>query len=109
MGKQRYLGVKRISHHHYNDAESISESLQNVLVFSECCYLAAGLFVTPWTVARQASLSKGFPKQEYWSGLPFFFSPGDLPHQRISCIAGVFFATEPPGKPHFENSLIRSW
>ena len=29
------------------------------------------LFVTPWTVARQASLSMGFPRQEYWSGLPF--------------------------------------
>ena len=29
------------------------------------------LFVTPWTVARQAPLSMGFPKQEYWSGFPF--------------------------------------
>ena len=27
--------------------------------------------VTPWTVARQAPLSMGFPRQEYWSGLPF--------------------------------------
>ena len=26
---------------------------------------------TPWTVDHQAPLSKGFPKQEYWSGLPF--------------------------------------
>ena len=37
------------------------------------------LFVTPWTVARQAPLFMGFCKQEYWSGLPFS-SPGDLPH-----------------------------
>ena len=29
------------------------------------------LFVTPWTVARQAPLSMGFPRQNYWSGLPF--------------------------------------
>ena len=29
------------------------------------------LFVTPWTVACQAPLSMGFPRQEYWSGLPF--------------------------------------
>ena len=29
------------------------------------------LFVTPWTVARQVPLPTGFPKQEYWSGLPF--------------------------------------
>ena len=28
-------------------------------------------FVTPWTVAHQASLPAGFPRQEYWSGLPF--------------------------------------
>ena len=29
------------------------------------------LFVTPWTVAHQASPSMGFSRQEYWSGLPF--------------------------------------
>ena len=34
------------------------------------------LFVTPWTVARQAPLSMGFSRREYWSGLPF-------PPQRI--------------------------
>ena len=28
-------------------------------------------FATPWTVARQAPLSMGFPRQEYWKGLPF--------------------------------------
>ena len=32
----------------------------------------------PWTVARQAPLSMGFSRQEYWSGLSFP-SPGDLP------------------------------
>ena len=36
------------------------------------------LFVTPWTVAHQAPLSMGFPRQEYWSGMPFSFSR-DLP------------------------------
>ena len=35
------------------------------------------LFVAPWTVAHQAPLSMGFPRQEYWSGLPFP-SPGDM-------------------------------
>ena len=37
----------------------------------------ARLFVTPWTAAHQAPLSMGFPRQEYWSGLPFP-PPGDL-------------------------------
>ena len=36
------------------------------------------LFVTLWTIAHQAPLSMGFPRQEYWSGL-LFLSPGDLP------------------------------
>ena len=40
------------------------------------------LFATPWTVPRQAPLSMGFPRQEYWSGLPFP-SPGDLPNPGI--------------------------
>ena len=41
------------------------------------------LFVSPWTtVAHQAPLSLGFPRQEYWSRLPFP-SPGDLPDQGI--------------------------
>ena len=47
-------------------------------------------------------MSMGFPKQEYWSGLPFP-SPGDLPdpgiEPRSPAWAGGFFTTEPPGKP----------
>ena len=38
----------------------------------------AQFFATPCTIAHQASLSMGFPKQEYWSELSFP-SPGDLP------------------------------
>ena len=33
--------------------------------------------MTPWTAVYQAPLSMGFPRQEYWSGVPFP-SPGDL-------------------------------
>ena len=40
------------------------------------------LFVSPWTVVLQAPLSKGFFRQEYWSGLPFP-SLGDLPDPGI--------------------------
>ena len=38
--------------------------------------------VTPWTVALQAPLSMGFPRQEYWNELPLP-SPGDLPDPGI--------------------------
>ena len=41
------------------------------------------LFPTLWTVARQAPLSMGFSRQEYWSGLPYP-SPGDLPDPGIN-------------------------
>ena len=47
------------------------------LVAKLCSTLA-----TPWTVARQAPLSMGFSRQEYWSILPFL-SPGDLPDPGI--------------------------
>ena len=60
------------------------------------------LFITPWTVALQAPLSLGFPRQEYWSGLPLP-SPGDLPDPGIllaslasPILVGRFFTTEPP-------------
>ena len=36
----------------------------------------------PWTVARQAPLSTGFSRQEYWSGLPCPPSVG-LPYSGI--------------------------
>ena len=54
-------------------------------------------FATPWTVARQAPLSMEFPRQEYWSGLPFP-PPGDLSDPGIKplslaspALAGRFF------------------
>ena len=63
------------------------------------------LFVTPWTVARQAPLSMGFSRQEYCSGLPFP-PEEDLPNPGIEltsavspALAGGFFSTEPPGSP----------
>ena len=55
----------------------------------------------------QASLSMGFPRQEYWSGLAFL-SPGDLSDPGIELssptLAGRFFTTESPGKPFISTS-----
>ena len=57
------------------------------------------LSATPWTVPYQALLSMGFPRQEYWSGLPLP-SPWDLPDPGIEpmspALAGGFFTLEPP-------------
>ena len=63
------------------------------------------LFVTPWTVAHQDSLSMGFSRQEYWSGLPLSTlrdlpDPGLEPASHLSpALAGRCFTTEPPVKP----------
>ena len=69
--------------------------------------------LTSWTVACQAPLSMGFPKQEYWSGLPFP-SPGDLPDSGIKsrspALQAVFqvdsLPTEPPGKPICKGRIM---
>ena len=54
--------------------------------------------MTLWAIAHQASLSMGFPRQKYWSGLPFS-SPGDLPDPGIEpelpALADGFFTLEP--------------
>ena len=44
------------------------------------------LFATLWTVARQAPLSVGFSRQEYWSELPCP-PPGDLPDPGIEPVS----------------------
>ena len=68
------------------------------------CAWCVRLFVDLWAVAFQDPMATGFSWQEYWSGLPFPPSrdlpdPGIEPTStRVSCIAGGFFTTEPPGK-----------
>ena len=80
--------------------------LYRLLKFAYCAvpshFRRVGLFATPWTVARQAPLSMGFSRQEYWSGLPCF-PPGDLPYPGIEPeslmspeFAGGFFTTSVP-------------
>ena len=63
------------------------------------CFSPVRLFGILWAIACQAPLSVGFPKQEYWSRLPFPPS-GDLPNPGIEpsslispTIAGEFFIT----------------
>ena len=68
------------------------------------CHVMSDSLATTCTVACQAPLSLGFPRQEYWSGLPFPL-PGDLPNAGIEpvspALGGGFFTTKPPGKPIF--------
>ena len=53
------------------------------------------LFATPWTRARQSSLSMGFSRQEHWSGLPSIL-PEDLPNPRIEPVSSASPASQIP-------------
>ena len=72
--------------------------------------------VTFWTVAHQAPLSKGFSRQEYWSGLPcpglscliqgISLTQGSNLH--LSCLLhwqADSLPLAPPGKPHTQRSM----
>ena len=67
----------------------------------QCCCLAAKSCPNLCQV-HETLLSMGFPRQEYWSGLPFP-SPGDLPDPGIKptspALGSGFFTAKPPRKP----------
>ena len=73
------------------------------------CFSQVKLFATPWTVAHQAPLSTGFPRQGYWSGLS---SPGALPNPGIEpaspvcCTAGGLFTTVLDVEANNESDLL---
>ena len=67
-----------------------------------------------WTVARQAPLSMGFSRREYWSGLPCL-PPGDIPEPGIEptslmspALAGGFFTTSTTWH-RAPKALVISW
>ena len=82
----------------YSTSEVSTVTLICCLVSKSCLTLC-----DPMDHSPPGSSGHGlFPRQEYWSGLPFP-SPGDLLDPRIEprgpALAGKFFTTEPPGKP----------
>ena len=91
--------------------------IQTLLFTQFACVLSpARLFVTLGTVVRQPPLSRGFPRQEYWSGLPFpplghLSDPGlKSPTQAASpvstALAGRFLTTAPLGTPSSHSCFI---
>ena len=69
------------------------------------CFSHVQLFVTSWTIARQAPLSMGFSRQEYWSRLPYpplgdLLDPGtESPSPVSPALEADFLPAEPLGKP----------
>ena len=67
-----------------------------------CCFSHVQLFATLWALTCQAPLSKGFSRQEYWSGLHallqgIFLIQGVNPHLLHWQVGSLPLA--PPGKP----------
>ena len=65
-------------------------------------------FATPWAIAYQATLSMGFSRQGYWSGLPFP-SPEDLPNPGMEpgspTLQAEAFPSEPPAITKWSHNL----
>ena len=76
-----------------------------------CALNHVRLFATPWTVVHQTSLSLGFSRQEYWSGLPFpspedILEPGIEPGSPSLQVDSL--PSELPESPKFINTLLKS-
>ena len=79
------------------DFQGNETTLYDAIMIDTCHYCMcvlvtqSWLFVTPWTVAHQATLFQGFSRQEYGSRLPFS-SPGDLPDPGIEPATPALYA-----------------
>ena len=67
--------------------------------------------MTLWNVARQALLTMGFSRQEYWSGLPYpprgdLSHPGTEPVSRLQNWQAASLPLVPPGKPLLGHSSL---
>ena len=79
--------IERLSYH-----DQVNYFQEIKVVWYRCWYLVLScvqLFATWCSIAPQDPLSLGFPRQEYWSGLPFP-SSGDLPNPGIEPDPGIY-------------------
>ena len=111
---------KWISHIHIEITNTQYSWIKFLFYWSEihktynCCLIAKSCLTdaTPWTIAHQAPLSMGFPRQEYWSGLKFP-SLGCLPDPGIKhespAMTGRFFTTGLPEKHQHTSSHFKMY
>ena len=109
-GKLQSMGSWGVEHNWVTSTFTLTSQCRMISAKTEllqACMLShfshVQLFVTPRTIVLQAHPSMGFPRQEYWSGLPFH-SPGDLPDPRIEpgspALQADYLPSEPPGTPY---------
>jgi len=74
-----------------------------------CCFSRVQLFCNPMDCSPPGSSLHGFPRQEYWNGLPLP-APGDLPDPGIEpvspALSGRFLTTEPQVKVKEAQSCL---
>ena len=76
-----------------------------------CAHSVMSHLAIPCTLAYQAPLSMGFPRQEHLSGLPFP-TPGDLPDSGTETLSPAlqagsgFFAAAPLGESYQDANII---
>ena len=96
---------------HPNDLRCWDDIIGTQLLLSSHRVMS-NAFATPWTLAHQAPLSMGFPRQEYWSGLPFS-SPGDFPkpgiEPRSPCICRRILHHWATSKALLELRQLNNW
>ena len=76
----------------------------SVLYICMCCVLSCSVVsdsATSWTVDHQAPLSMGFPRQEYWSGLPFPSTGRIFPTQELNL--GLLHCKQIHNQPSYEG------
>ena len=92
------LNIPRCGRNYPKPIQVLHTSIAGIV----CILSHVALFATPWILACQDPLSVEFPRQEYWSGLPFP-PPGGFPDRGFkpvyAALAGRFFTTEPPEIP----------
>ena len=79
-------------------------------IFVRKCAQSCLSFCDPVDCSLPGSSVHGFPRQEYWSGLPFL-SAGDLPDPGLEptslALVGRFYTTVPCGKPPYYLILAK--
>ena len=91
----------------WTEKQNMAHTYNGILLFS--CSVMSSTFGTPQIIAWQASLSMGFPRPEYWSGL-LLPSPEDLPDPGFEpmshaspALAGEFFTSWATREAHISH------
>ena len=92
-----------------NMSSPFSKQMEIVIQSTECwqaksLQLCLTLY-NPWIVACWAPLSMGFPRQEYWSGLPFP-TTGDLPHPQTESTSPAVPALQADSLPLSHRVIV---